>query len=380
MIYKKFQNLQLSALGLGTMRLPVVEGNNADIDMVKSAQLVDYAIKNGVNYFDTAWGYHSGNSETAMGELLSNYPRESFYLATKFPGYDPQTIMRKEEVFETQLKKLKTDYFDFYLFHNLCDVNFDYYMDEEKKYGLFEYLMQKKAEGKIRHLGFSVHANNDMTEKFLDKYGEYMEFCQIQLNWLDYSFQDAKGKLEMLKKRNIPVFVMEPVRGGRLVKLDQETEQRLRQIRPSASMPEWAFRYIQSFDEVCVTLSGMSNMAQLEENIKTFSEDKRTSNEENAVLYSIAKDMMKNTVPCTECRYCTEYCPMQLDIPDLLDHYNELSFARGGFSVKSLEFIPEDKRPDKCIGCKSCENVCPQKIKISEVLATFNDMIQKATK
>ena len=253
-------------------------------------------------------------------------------------------------------------------------------MDEEKKYGLFEYLMQKKAEGKIRHLGFSVHANNDMTEKFLDKYGEYMEFCQIQLNWLDYSFQDAKGKLEMLKKRNIPVFVMEPVRGGRLVKLDQETEQRLRQIRPSASMPEWAFRYIQSFDEVCVTLSGMSNMAQLEENIKTFSEDKRTSNEENAVLYSIAKDMMKNTVPCTECRYCTEYCPMQLDIPDLLDHYNELTFARGGFSVKSLEFIPEDKRPDKCIGCKSCENVCPQKIKISEVLATFNDMIQKATK
>ena len=380
MIYKKFQNLQLSALGLGTMRLPVVEGNNADIDMVKSAQLVDYAIKNGVNYFDTAWGYHSGNSETAMGELLSNYPRESFYLATKFPGYDPQTIMRKEEVFETQLKKLKTDYFDFYLFHNLCDVNFDYYMDEEKKYGLFEYLMQKKAEGKIRHLGFSVHANNDMTEKFLDKYGEYMEFCQIQLNWLDYSFQDAKGKLEMLKKRNIPVFVMEPVRGGRLVKLDQETEQRLRQIRPSASMPEWAFRYIQSFDEVCVTLSGMSNMEQLEENIKTFSEDKRTSNEENAVLYSIAKDMMKNTVPCTECRYCTEYCPMQLDIPDLLDHYNELTFARGGFSVKSLEFIPEDKRPDKCIGCKSCENVCPQKIKISEVLATFNDMIQKATK
>ena len=380
MIYKKFQDLQLSALGLGTMRLPVVEGNNAYIDMVKSAQLVDYAIKNGVNYFDTAWGYHSGNSETAMGELLSNYPRESFYLATKFPGYDPQTIMRKEEVFETQLKKLKTDYFDFYLFHNLCDVNFDYYMDEEKKYGLFEYLMQKKAEGKIRHLGFSVHANNDMTEKFLDKYGEYMEFCQIQLNWLDYSFQDAKGKLEMLKKRNIPVFVMEPVRGGRLVKLDQETEQRLRQIRPSASMPEWAFRYIQSFDEVCVTLSGMSNMAQLEENIKTFSEDKRTSNEENAVLYSIAKDMMKNTVPCTECRYCTEYCPMQLDIPDLLDHYNELTFARGGFSVKSLEFIPEDKRPDKCIGCKSCENVCPQKIKISEVLATFNDMIQKATK
>ena len=380
MIYKKFQDLQLSALGLGTMRLPVVEGNNADIDMVKSAQLVDYAIKNGVNYFDTAWGYHSGNSETAMGELLSNYPRESFYLATKFPGYDPQTIMRKEEVFETQLKKLKTDYFDFYLFHNLCDVNFDYYMDEEKKYGLFEYLMQKKAEGKIRHLGFSVHANNDMTEKFLDKYGEYMEFCQIQLNWLDYSFQDAKGKLEMLKKRNIPVFVMEPVRGGRLVKLDQETEQRLRQIRPSASMPEWAFRYIQSFVEVCGTLSGMSNMAQLEENIKTFSEDKRTSNEENAVLYSIAKDMMKNTVPCTECRYCTEYCPMQLDIPDLLDHYNELTFARGGFSVKSLEFIPEDKRPDKCIGCKSCENVCPQKIKISEVLATFNEMIEKATK
>jgi predicted aldo/keto reductase-like oxidoreductase len=342
--------------------------------------MIALAMEAGINYYDTAWGYHGGNSETAMGELLSKYPRDSFYLATKFPGYDPQTILRKEEIFDTQLKKLKTDYFDFYLFHNLCDVNFDYYMDEEKKYGLFEFLMQKKAEGKINHLGFSVHANNELTEKFLDKYGDYMEFCQIQLNWLDYDFQDAKGKLEMLKKRNIPVFVMEPVRGGKLARLDAKTEERLLQIRPQATVAEWAFRYIQSFDEVCVTLSGMSNMEQLVENINVFSNDKRTTKEENDVLYSIARDMMKNTVPCTECKYCTEYCPQQLDIPDLLYHYNELTFARGGFSVKSLDFIPEDKRPNKCIGCRSCESVCPQKIKISDVLATFSEMIEKATK
>lgn len=380
MIYKNFQNLQLSALGLGCMRLPVIDGDNSKIDMVKSAEMVAYAIENGINYFDTAWGYHNGNSESAIGELLSKYPRNSYFLASKFPGYDPTTIFRKEEIFVSQLKKLKTDYFDFYLFHNLCDVNFDYYMDEEKKYGLFEYLMQKKAEGKIKHLGFSVHANNEMTEKFLDKYGDYMEFCQIQLNWLDYEFQDAKGKLEMLKKRNIPVFVMEPVRGGKLVSLDPKSEGRLRQLRPLATIPEWAFRYIQSFDHVCVTLSGMSNMAQLTQNVKTFCDDLPTTEKENEVLYSIAKEMIKNTVPCTECKYCVQYCPQQLDIPDLLYRYNELSFARGGFPVKSLEFIPKDKRPEKCIGCKSCESVCPQKIQISKVLSTFNDMIENATK
>lgn len=380
MIYKKFQDLQLSALGLGTMRLPVKNGDNGEIDEEKSAEIVDFAIKHGINYFDTAWGYHNGNSETVMGKILSAYPRDSFYLATKFPGYVPENLLNKEKIFNKQLEKLQTDYFDFYLFHNLCDVNFEYYMDEEGKYGLFEYLMQMKKEGKIRHLGFSVHANNDMTEKFLDKYGKYMEFCQIQLNWLDYDFQDAKGKLEMLKKHNIPVFVMEPVRGGRLANLAKENEEKLRALRPSASMPEWAFRYIQSIDEVCVTLSGMSNMSQLCENIETFSADERTTKAENDVLYSIAKDMMKNTVPCTECKYCTEYCPMQLDIPDLLYHYNEFSFANGGFAVKSLDFIPEDKRPNKCIGCRSCENVCPQKIKISEVLATFSDIIEKSTK
>lgn len=377
MIYKKFQDLQLSALGLGAMRLPVKDGDNGEIDEDKSAQLVDFAIRNGINYFDTAWGYHNGNSETVMGKLLSKYPRNSFYLATKFPGYVPENLLKKEEIFNTQLKKLQTDYFDFYLFHNLCDVNFDYYMDEEKKYGLFEYLMQMKKEGKIRHLGFSVHANNEMTEKFLDKYGEHMEFCQIQLNWLDYDFQDAKGKLEMLRKRNIPVFVMEPVRGGRLAKLAESNENKLKAIHPDYTMPEWAFRYIQSVEGVCVTLSGMSNMAQLSENVATFSENKPTTAEENSVLYSIASDMMKNTVPCTECKYCTEYCPMQLDIPDLLYHYNEFSFANGGFSVKSLDFIPKDKLPSACIGCRSCENVCPQKIKISEVLAKFSEELSK---
>lgn len=380
MIYKKFKDLQLSALGLGTMRLPVTNGNNKEIDEERSAFMVDFALKNGINYFDTAWMYHGGNSETVMGKILSKYDRSSFYLATKFPGYDIDAINRKEEIFNAQLKKLQTDYFDFYLFHNLCDVNFDYYMDEEGKYGLFEYLMQMKEQGKIRHLGFSVHANNDLTAKFLAKYGKYMEFCQIQLNWLDYDFQDAKGKLELLRQYGIPVFVMEPVRGGRLAKVDEEKERILASLRPSASVPEWAFRYIQSFDEVCVTLSGMSNMDQLEENIRIFSEDKRTTKEENEVLNSFAQDMMKNTVPCTECRYCVDYCPQKLDIPDLLYHYNELTFARGGFSVKSLEFIPEDKRPNNCIGCQSCENVCPQKIKISEVLATFTQMIEKAIK
>jgi predicted aldo/keto reductase-like oxidoreductase len=193
MIYKNFQDIKLSSLGMGCMRLPV--DANKEIDMAATAEMVEYAISRGVNYFDTAWGYHGGKSELAMGEILSHYPRESFYLASKFPGYDLKNMGKVEEIFEEQLRKCKVDYFDFYLFHNVCELNIDAYLDES--YGIFEFLQKQLENGRIKHLGFSTHGTLETMGRFLDKYGKYMEFCQIQLNWLDWEFQNAKEKVEL---------------------------------------------------------------------------------------------------------------------------------------------------------------------------------------
>ena len=220
MVYKNYQDLKLSALGMGAMRLPVIDGDDAKIDEKAAAEMVAYAMEKGINYYDTAWGYHNGNSEIVMGKILSQYPREQYYLATKFPGYDLSNMDKVEEIFEKQLEKCQVTYFDFYLFHNVCEMNIDAYLD--KKYGIFEYLMKQKENGRIRHLGFSAHGSYEVMKRFLEAYGEYMEFCQIQLNYLDWSFQDAKAKVELLKEYHIPVWVMEQLRGGKLAKLSEE--------------------------------------------------------------------------------------------------------------------------------------------------------------
>lgn len=197
MIYKKFQNDMLSTLGMGAMRLPVIGNDDSQIDEAATTKMVDYAMAHGVNYYDTAWGYHGGNSEIAMGRALSRYPRESFRLATKFPGYDLSNMTKVEEIFEEQLKKCGVDYFDFYLFHNVCEMNIDGYLNPEN--GIFEYLMRQKQNGRIRHLGFSAHGSCEIIKRFLSAYGESMEFCQLQLNYLDWTFQNAAGKLALLK-------------------------------------------------------------------------------------------------------------------------------------------------------------------------------------
>ena len=371
MIYRDFQDIKLSALGMGAMRLPVVDGDDSRIDEKKAEEMVAYAMENGVNYYDTAWGYHGGNSELAMGKALKNYPRESFYLASKFPGYDLANMDKVEEIFEKQLEKCQVEYFDFYLFHNVCEMNIDAYLDP--KYGIFEYLVRQKENGRIRHLGFSGHGKMDVLKRFLDAYGEHMEFCQLQLNYLDWTFQNAKEKVELMREHNIPVWVMEPVRGGKLASLDPENESKLKALRPEESIAAWAFRFLQSVPEVKVVLSGMSNMEQMQENIRTYGEDKPLNKKEMDALMGIAEDMVKkNVVPCTACHYCVDHCTQGLDIPRLLELYNEHAFTGGGFiAPMALEAIPEDKHPDACIGCRSCEAVCPQQIKISEVMADF---------
>jgi len=369
MIYREFKGLQLSGLGLGTMRLPVVDGKDGQINEDATAKMVELAMQQGINYYDTAWGYHEGNSETVMGKVLSKYPRDSFYLASKFPGFSAENLEKKEEIFEKQLEKCQVEYFDFYLIHNVCEANIENYLDE--KFGLFPYLLEQKEKGRIRHFGFSVHGSLETTKRFLDKWGQYMEFCQIQLNYIDWNLQRACDKVALLNERNIPIWVMEPLRGGKLATLSDANAAKLKTLRPEEGIPAWGFRYLQTIPGVTMILSGMSNEEQLLDNIRTFETDKPLNEEELLVLKGIAEEM-SGGVPCTACRYCTTYCPQELNIPDLLELYNEYAFTGGGFvPTMRLEHMPKEKRPDACIGCRSCESMCPQTIKISEVLADF---------
>lgn len=371
MLYKDYQDEKLSALGLGAMRLPVMDGDDSKIDEEKAAEMVACAMEKGINYYDTAWGYHGGNSELVLGKILSGYPRESYYLATKFPGYDLSNMGKVEEIFERQLEKCRVEYFDFYLFHNVCEMNIDAYLDE--KYGIFAYLMKQKENGRIRHLGFSAHGSYDIMKRFLEAYGEHMEFCQIQLNWLDWSFQDAKAKVELLKEYGIPVWVMEPLRGGRLASLPETDAAKLKALRHDEEIPAWAFRFLQTIPEVKVVLSGMSSMEQLQDNIHTYETDKPLTEEERKTLLGIAEEMVKkDSLPCTACHYCVSHCPKGLNIPELIELYNEHCFTGGGFiAPMALMAVPKEKLPSACIGCKSCEAVCPQQLKISAAMADF---------
>lgn len=372
MIYNDFQGMKLSALGMGNMRLPVIGGVDNQIDKVQAKAMIAYCMEKGINYYDTAFGYHGGQSELVVGELLSSYPRDSFYLASKFPGYDLGNMPKVKEIFEKQLEKCQVDHFDFYLFHNVCEMNVDAYLDP--RYGIYDYLMEQKRNGRIHHLGFSAHGDIACITKFLNAYGKDMEFAQIELNYFDYRFQDAKGKLDLLEKWNIPVWVMEPVRGGQLATLPESDEAKLKAMRPDEGVPAWAFRFLQSFPSVTMTLSGMSNMEQLKANIATYEEKKPLTDKEMELVLSIADDMIRRTtVPCTGCHYCVTKCPKKLDIPFLLKLYNEAMVAGSGdfIAPMALASVSPDKQPECCIGCHSCEKVCPQQIHIPEELKKF---------
>jgi predicted aldo/keto reductase-like oxidoreductase len=375
MIYREFQNLKLSGLGLGMMRLPTVDGDDAAIDEAAAAEMIDLAYQSGINYFDTAWGYHAGHSEEVAGKCLSKYPRESFYLATKFPGYDNSNMPKVAAIFEEQLRKCRTAYFDFYLFHNVYEGNIDDYLNPE--FGILDYLLEQKKNGRIRHLGFSCHGSIEILRRFLDAYGAHMEFCQLQLNYMDWHFQGCDKKAELLRERNIPIWVMEPLRGGKLAKVSDRIAAQLKTMRPGETIPGWAFRFLQAIPGVTMVLSGMSSMEQLRENLKTWETDAPLTACELSALVDLQDQETKaGGVPCTACHYCTSHCPQSLPIPDLLALYNEHKLTGGGFlAPMAVGSMPADKRPANCMACRSCEQVCPQQIKISEILHEFSDMI-----
>ena len=377
MQYFDFQDLKLSALGFGAMRLPVIDGDDNVIDEATALEMVDYAYNHGINYFDTAWGYHGGNSERVMGRALARYPRESFYLADKFPGYDVTNFGKHEQIFEEQLERCGVDYFDFYLMHNVCELNIEQYLDDER-FGTLSYFIEQVRAGRIKHLGFSAHGNFETFMRFLEAYGDVVEFAQIQLNYMDWEFQNARAKVEALQERGIAIMVMEPLRGGILVGIDEGRMAPLRALRPEANDAEWAFSFLSSIDGMGTILSGMSSMDQLRENVALFEHDLAVSDEERAALLELGRKLASaKGVPCTACHYCTSHCPKDLDIPRLLELYNE-HLSRPDFAFiapMALGAMPMEKHPSACIGCGSCADVCPQQIDIPGALAHFAELM-----
>ena len=334
----------------------------------------------GVNYYDTAQPYHGGMSEVALGKSLARYPRSSWYLADKFPGHQNVPGVRElqpEEVFEAQLKRCGVDYFDFYLLHNVNENSMRYYCNPDKHY--LEYFLKQKENGRIKHFGFSCHGAPDSLKQFLDQYGKYMEFCQIQLNYLDWKLQDAERKCEILREAGLPVWVMEPVRGGKLASLGEEAEAEMRTLRPEESTAAWAFRWLQTIPQPTVVLSGMSNQAQMEDNIRTFSSEAPLNSEELALLGKIAKSMM-GSIPCTACRYCCAGCPIGIDIPNLLNMSNETELGRVSINIMMrYSAIEEGKRAEDCIACGQCREICPQRIDVPAELEKLAKKISEQT-
>lgn len=373
MIFRQFKGEDISLYGMGCMRLPKTDAtDDTAIDEAQVFEMVDYALAHGVNYFDTAWGYHKGASELVMGRALARHPRESFKLADKFPGYDPANWDKVAEIFPRQLEKTQAGYFDFYLVHNVCEMNIDAYLDDER-YGIHSYLKARREEGAIRSLGFSVHGSYEVMRRFLEAYGTSMEFVQIQLNYLDYEFQDAKAKLELAAEYGLPVIVMEPLRGGMLAKATEEEARLLRAQRPDEGIVGWAERYLQGFDQVITILNGASSLEQMQENLTYFEAERPLTAEDRAVLDGIVAARLEGGIlPCTACRYCTPHCPQEIDIPQMLQLFNEHKFSGGGFLAPMfLGTLPPERQPSACIACGSCATVCPQQIDIPQALEDF---------
>lgn len=371
MIYSEFQGKKLSLLGFGCMRLPEKDGQ---VDVAQVEKMTAYGIAHGVNYFDTAYPYHAGMSERTMGQVLSKYPRESYYLADKFPGHQVMASYDPKALFEEQLRRCRTDYFDFYLLHNVYEKSLETYLNPE--YGILDYFREQKRLGRIKHLGFSTHAQLSTLEKILDLIGDDMEFCQIQLNYLDWTLQDGKKKYDLLTSRSIPVWVMEPVRGGKLANF---TDPRLAELRPQDSTASWGFRFLQGLPNVKMILSGMSNEEQMIDNVSTFEQMRPLNDRETEVVLDIAEGM-KNSIPCTGCRYCCDGCPMRLDIPAMMSICSDIRVAPVVNSVMMLQAAPEEQRPSVCIGCGACTHVCPQNIDIPAVMKELTERMETIPK
>lgn len=370
MITKPFQNITLSRLGMGNMRLPSVNPGdpNAPIDYPKAHEIIDHAYNNGINYFDTAWVYNNGDSEKCLGEAMKKFPRDSFYLATKFNiGANPDY----KYVFEEQLRRLQTDRIDFYLLHCLTDDNITKYLES----GAIEYFLEQKEKGRISYLGFSSHSSVETLRQFADHH--QWDFAQLQINYFDWFYGDTPKEYQILADRNIPAVVMEPVRGGRLADLTEEANAILKKAHPDWSIASWAFRFVKGLPNVQVILSGMSTMDQIKDNLQTFASDDTLTEEDMAVLRQAADCFRTQLqIPCTACRYCTGDCPMEINIPEYMSLFNKYK-VDGPWAFQDADKIKSAGTPEDCIGCGTCAGHCPQNIDIPSILSELADAMAK---
>ena len=358
---------KMPKLGFGLMRLPEKDGE-IDIEHVK--RMVDKYMQMDMNYFDTAYVYHGGKSEVAAREaLVKRYPRDSFMIATKLPAWEIHKAEDVERIFEEQLERAGVDYFDLYLLHSIEDgSNYDTY----EKYDCFNWGMKKKEEGKIRHLGFSYHGSPELLVQILDKHPE-VEFVQIQLNYLDRTNPVVRSEelYNILHERNIPIIVMEPIRGGMLANLAPELEDKMKAVRPDKSIASWALRFVGSLPGVMTILSGMSAEEQMDDNIGTFTDFEPLSEEELQVVNEVTDEILRiPQIGCTACKYCTPGCPMSISIPDVFRTINTLRRYPDDWRSKNFYrgLVSRSGRASDCIGCGQCEGVCPQHLPIISLL------------
>lgn len=372
MQYREFKGKKISALGFGMMRLPMHEDRT--IDYEKSQKMIDYALANGVNYIDTAYKYHEGESENFVGEALSRHPRDSYYLADKMPCWLCNSKDDVHTIFEDQLKKCRTDYFDFYLIHSLGEGD----LETVEKIQVVEYLLEEKAAGRIKHLGASFHCEPPFLRDFLTRYSDAIEFVQLQLNYMDWELNGAKAVYEVAREFDKPVIVMEPLRGGMLANPLSADACKVLDDASDCGYPSYALRFVNELDGILVTLSGMSEPAQLTDNIEIFSGPAMTASEKAAIDEAVKVLQADILVPCTGCGYCYE-CPQKIKIPEIFKTYNEAAskgfhWIWGSLSAQYQEIQPNGK---DCIGCGNCESHCPQKINIIERLKGIDDKYQE---
>ena len=365
---------KMPKLGFGLMRLPENDGS-IDIEHVK--RMVDKYMEMDMNYFDTAYVYHGGKSEVAAREaLVKRYPRDSFMIATKLPAWEIKQESDIDRIFNEQCERAGVDYFDFYLLHSIEDGNnYDTYV----KYDCFSWGMKKKEEGKIKHLGFSYHGSPELLMEILDAHPE-MEFVQIQLNYLDRTNPVVRSEelYNILRDRNIPIIIMEPVRGGMLAEMDPGTEAKFKAVRPDKSIASWALRYVASLPGVMTVLSGMSNIDQVKDNIDTFTDFEPITDEEMRIIDEVTDEILSiPQIGCTACKYCTPGCPMKISIPDVFRTINTLRRYPDDWRSKNFYsgLVTRSGRASDCVACGQCEKVCPQHLPIIDLMKEASDIL-----
>lgn len=354
--------VETSLLGFGCMRFPVTA--NGNIDEAEAEKLLDKAIACGVNYIDTAYPYHNGQSEPLVGKVLKKYDRDSFYLATKLPVWKVEKLADVDVILEEQLQRLQTDHIDFYLMHALGKERWDVMVEM----GVVKRLEELKEEGKIRYLGFSFHDSYEVFEEILN-YRDW-DFCQIQLNYMDTEEQAGLKGYELTVQKNIPLVIMEPIKGGSLAAFASDIMEKFHSVKPGASAASFALRFVGSLPNVKVILSGMSNMEQVEDNLHTFEAFEPLSAQEHKVIQEVV-ELMRSRVQsgCTGCRYCMP-CPMGVDIPGSFRIWNTYHMYQNYNVVRNAweKDLGEAKQPKNCVECGKCEQACPQKLSIREDL------------